>query len=164
MSALLARALADANLDLLVLGALADKMRAAERGDVVRLHLEPPSDDVVTFDIADDAHSFLREVAIARLSGRGAIRVDARAIGLQLAQVALTFGADEIVATVKRGLEVYGEGDIEVLREREICGLIRTAGRAVRVVDRHGEREPDETTHAVRRFRAPGREAPRGEV
>ena len=78
--------------------------------------------------------------------------------------MALTFGADELVATVKRGLEVYGEGDVEVLREREICGLIRAAGRVVRVVDRNGEREPDETTHAVRKFRAPGREAPRGEV
>jgi hypothetical protein len=163
MSTLLARALEGANLDLLLLGALADKMRAAERGDVVRLHLEAPSDDAVTFDHADDAHSFLKKLAIARLSGHGPIRVDARAIGMQLAQVALTFGADEVIANVKTGLPVYGEGDVEVLRERELCGLIRAAGRIVRVVDRTGERDPDETTHAVRKFRAPGREA-RGEL
>ncbi len=176
MSTLLARALEAAKLDLLLVGALADKMRAAERGDVVRLILDRPSDDVRTFgraelDAAGDAHAFLRSVAIARLSGHGPLRVDAEAIGLQLAQVALTFGADEIIASVrdgKRALEVYGADDAsarekEVLRERELVGLIRTAGRVARVVDRNGERDPDETTHAVRKFRAPGREV-QGEV
>jgi hypothetical protein len=173
MSTLLARALEAADLDLLLLGALADKLRAAQRGEVVRLFIETPTDEVRTFDTADDAHTFLRTIAISRLSGDGAIRVDARGIGLQLAQVALTFGADEIIASVreengKRSLEVYGGDDVnarekEVLRERELVGLIRSAGRVARVVDRNGERDPDETTHAVRKFRAPGREA-RGEV
>lgn len=171
MSTLLARALESANLDLLLLGALADKMRAAERGDVVRLFLDPPSDETRTFDAADDGHAFLRAVAIARLSGTGAIRVDARGVGLQLAQVALTFGADEIVVSVregKRALEVFGGDEAsarekEILRERELVGLIRAAGRVARIVDRNGERDPDETSHAVRRFRAPGREL-QGEV
>ncbi len=174
MSVLLARALEAAKLDLLLLGALADKMRVAERGELVRLFIERPRDEVKTFaraelDAAGDAHTFLRSIAIARLSGSGAIRVDGESIGLQLAQVALTFGADEIIATVrdehgKRSLEVYGSEDAnvrekEVLRERELVGLIRSAGRVARVVDRNGERDPDETTHAVRKFRAPGREA-----
>lgn len=176
MSTMLARALEDARLDLLLLGALADRMRAAERGDVVRLHLDRPRDEVRTFgkadlESADDGSALLRRVAVARLSGeRGApLRVDAEGLGLQLAQVALAFGADEIVAPVGRlALEVYGEGESSaneraVLRERELCALVAAAGRVPRIVEHRGgaavERDPDTTTHATRRFRAPGREA-----
>ncbi len=182
MSALLARALERADLDLLVLGALADRLRAAERGDVVRVHLDRLSGETAgetsakTFgrsdlDAAGDGSSLLRAVAVARLSGeRGAsIRVDAEGLGLQLAQVALAFGADELVAPIGRlSLEVYGEGDSNandraVLRERELCALVVAAGRTPRVVEHRGgeavERDPDTTTQATRRFRAPGREA-----
>ena len=165
MSTLLARALDAANLDLLLLGALADRMRAAERGDVVRLHLDRQSQEEVFDNAANDAHAFLRKVATARLTVGGAIRIDAEAVGLQLAQVALTFGADEIVVPIEKlSLEVYSEApsvkteEKKVLRERELVGLIRSAGRIARVVERGVERDPDETTPAQRRFRAPGRD------
>lgn len=174
MSTLLARALEAEGIDLLLLGALADKLRRAERGDVVRIWLDAPRDEVRTFtrrelDDAGDAHTFLRKIAIARLAGEGALplRVDAESLGLQLAQVALTFGADEVVVPIARvRLEVYSESsdaaEKAVLREREIAGLVRSAGRVPRMVERRGdelvERDPDSTTHAVRKFRAPGRE------
>lgn len=165
MSVLLARALDAANLDLLLLGALADRMRQAERGDVVRLHLERPRDEVVAFDDVADGHAFLRRVASARLTRGGVVRIDAEAVGLQLAQVALTFGADELICPPEKlVLEVYAASgtlasdEKKLLRERELVGLIRAAGRMVRVVDRNGERDPDETTPAQRRFRAPGRD------
>lgn len=176
MSTLLSRALEAAGLDLLVLGALADRLRCAERGDVVRLHLDRPADDGVrTFgrtelEAAGDAQVLLRSIAIARLAGeRGApIRIDAEGLGLPLAQVALAYGADEIVVLVGRvALEVFGGDDVSakekaVLRERELCTLIRSAGRTPRIVEhRHGEafeRDPDVTTPAQKKFRAPGRE------
>lgn len=173
MSALLGRALEAANIDLLLLGGLADRMRRFERGDVVRLHLQAPKDEVVAFDSAEDGHAFLRRVANARLTTGGVIRVDADAVSLQLAQLALTFGADELVVRIdKLSLEVFApnadasgaarEDEKRILRERELVALIRAAGRVARVVDRGVERDPDETTPAQRRFRAPGREAPTG--
>jgi hypothetical protein len=164
MSTLLARALDAANLDLLLLGGLADRMRAAERGDVVRLHLDRTIDEVFIND-HNDAHTFLRRIATARLTVGGPIRIDAEAVGLQLAQVALTFGADEIVVPIEKlSLEVYGNEEKKVLRERELVGLIRSAGRIARVVERGVERDPDETTPAQRRFRAPGREVAQGDA
>jgi len=98
----------------------------------------------------------------------GPIRVDSEACGLQIAQVALTFGADELVVPVHRMLEVYGERDApkdekSILRERELCALVVAAGRVPRVVERGIERDPDTTSHAVRKFRAPGREAAEAE-
>ncbi|MGZ3423451.1 MAG: hypothetical protein ACXVEF_26165 [Polyangiales bacterium] len=168
MSTLLARALED--VDLLVLGALADRVRQAERGDVVKIHIDRPTDQTRTFGEVDGhAHAFLRKVAIARLAGEnGPIRIDAEGVGLQIAQVALTFGADEIVVPIHRMLEVYGEREApkdekSILREREICGLVTAAGRVPRIVERGVEREPDTTSHAVRKFRAPGREAAEAE-
>lgn len=159
MSTLLARALDAANLDLLLLGALADRMRAAERGDVVRIHLDRTGEVELFDNPGNDAHSFLRRVATARLTAGGPIRIDAESVGLQLAQVALTFGADELCVPIERlSLEVYGNEEKRVLRERELVGLIRSAGRVARVVERGVERDPDETTPAQRRFRAPGRE------
>lgn len=165
MSTLLARALDAAKLDLLLLGALADRMRRAERGEVVRLHLDR-TDDAPAFDrVESDAHTFLRAIATARLTSGGPIRIDAEAIGLQLAQVALTFGADEIVVPIEKlTLEVYGNDEKRVLRERELIGLIRSAGRVARIVEKGIERDPDETTPAQRRFRAPGREARMGDA
>jgi hypothetical protein len=173
MSSLLTRALEAADLDLLVLGALADRMRDLGRSEIVRVHLDPPTSEVRTFgrselEAAGDGHAFVRKIALARIAEpRAPLRVDADAVGLPIAQVALAFGADEIVVA-KSQLEVYAEGDPSareraILREREIAALVRAAGRRPRIVEwREGvavERDPDETSDARRRFRAPGRDA-----
>lgn len=170
----IARALREAHLDLLLLGGLADRLRKAERGDVVRLWFDAPEGEACTFGAearaeASDGHAFVRRIAEARLSGPlgGAIRIDVEAVGLPLAQVALAFGADEWVVPRKLSLRVYGEGDADaerlaLLRERELVTLVRGAGRTPRIVERRDrevvERDPDETTPATRKFRAPGRE------
>jgi hypothetical protein len=142
--------------DLLALGALADRIRAEEVGDEVRIYLrEPPDDDervVVVPGEASDATGLelLRDVAIARVLGPRAarVRVDWARCGLELAQVALGFGADELIGRVasKRGLplaegELLGVGKrsallpAEVVKRNELAGFVVRAGRKPVIVD-----------------------------
>jgi hypothetical protein len=142
--------------DLLALGALADRIRAEEVGDEVRIYLrEPPDDDervVVVPGEASDATGLelLRDVAIARVLGPRAarVRVDWARCGLELAQVALGFGADELIGRVasKRGLplaegELLGVGKrsallpAEVVKRNELAGFVARAGRKPVMVD-----------------------------
>jgi 2-iminoacetate synthase ThiH len=135
--------------DLLALGALADRVRQAEVGDEVRIYLDRPDDGVPAIVLpAEDREltglELLREVAVARIQApRGAnIRVDFARCGLELAQVAVGFGANELVGHVanKRGLpladgEKLGVGkksrweDADVVKRNELAGFIRRAGR-----------------------------------
>jgi 2-iminoacetate synthase ThiH len=136
--------------DLLALGALADRVRKAEVGDDVRIYLEeaPPVGPSVVLlpDGEGDVTGLelLRQVAIARISGpKGAnVRVDFLRCGLELAQVAVGFGANELVGRVanKRGLplaegEKLGVGkksrweDAEVVKRSELAGFVLRAGR-----------------------------------
>jgi hypothetical protein len=136
--------------DLLALGALADKVRAEEVGEEVVIHTgEPPTDDGVVALPAPGADvtglELLREVAIARVCApRGArVRVDWTRCGLELAQVALGFGANELAGRLasKKGLplvegERLGVGKLSrlelaaVVKRRELEGFVRSAGRA----------------------------------
>ena len=87
---------------------------------------------------------------MARVLGpRGArVRVDWARCGLELAQVALGFGADELVGRVasKRGLplaegELLGVGKrsallpAEVVKRNELAGFVVRAGRKAVIVD-----------------------------
>ncbi|HTQ47965.1 MAG TPA: hypothetical protein VMI75_34645 [Polyangiaceae bacterium] len=135
--------------DLLVLGALADRVRADEVGDEVRIFTAPPSDDdgacVIPME-GRELHGLdlLRAVAMARLTGPHAVRVrvDWSRCGLEIAQVALGFGANELVGRIanKRGLplaegEVLGVGKksrmelADLVKRRELEGFVRRAGR-----------------------------------
>ena len=125
--------------DLLALGALADAVRRDEIGPVVKLHLDAPSTDA----IAARGLDLLREVALARVLGpRGArVCVDFGASGLEIAQVALGFGADALTGPIanRRGLpiaddaqkKVKGKGMValKALQKDEITTLVRRAGR-----------------------------------
>jgi len=86
----------------------------------------------------------LRQVAIARITGpRGAhVRVDWTRCGLELAQVALGFGADELVGFIstKRGLpiadgELAGSGKrtrrelAQVVKRKELASYVERGGR-----------------------------------
>lgn len=150
--------------DLLALGALADLVRTDEVGDVVRVYTNVKPDDGE--DVVDmHAHGetsgigFLRGVAIARITGPRAarVRVDWSKSGLELAQVALGFGASELVGMIssKRGLliaddaqkKVKGEGMVSVqsMKQREIAQLVRRSGRRPVIVGARGvEREMSE--------------------
>jgi hypothetical protein len=132
--------------DLLVLGALADRVRAREVGDVVRVFAGAPEGggDVVVVEPHAEGLAFLRAVAVARITGPRAarVRVDWTAAGLELAQVALGFGASELAGTLatKRGLPL-AEGDMsdvgkksqrvpmEQVKRRELAGFIERSGR-----------------------------------
>jgi 2-iminoacetate synthase ThiH len=139
--------------DLLALGALADRVRAEEAGPDVVIYTggegEAAGQGSASAILPAAAGELtglelLREVAIARVTGaRGArIGVDWTACGLELAQVALGFGANELHGRVanKRGLpfaegELLGVGKKSRLepavaaKEKEIAGFVRRVGR-----------------------------------
>jgi hypothetical protein len=154
-----------AGADLLAVGALADLVRAEEVGDLVRVYanVRPKPEGVeVRRQGGGDASgiAFLRAVAVARITGGRAadVRVDWSDVGIELAQVALGFGANEIVGPIatKRGLaiaddataKVKGEGmvSLQALKQRELAGLVRRSGRRVAVIGPSGvEADPSPT-------------------
>jgi hypothetical protein len=125
--------------DLLALGALADAVRRDETGPVVQLHLEATPRGALSSRGLD----LLRDVALARVLGaRGAsVCVDFGATGLEMAQVALGFGASALAGPIanRRGLpiaddakkKVKGKGMValKALQVEEILTLVRRAGR-----------------------------------
>jgi hypothetical protein len=141
---------AAAEIDLLALGAVADAVRSLENGDVVRVHPHPTSaSDVMWIREAATELDLLRAVAIARVTGPIAshVGVDWGRQGLELAQVALGFGATDLVGpmTRKNGLlileeelkKVKGKGMVaaSALKRNEIASLIRNAGRECEFMD-----------------------------
>jgi 2-iminoacetate synthase ThiH len=159
--------------DLLALGALADRVRAEEVGDDVRIYTrdEGDGDDgVIVLPRSAGAGvgvgasagagageltglELLREVALTRVTAaRGArVRVDWSRCGLELAQVALGFGANELVGHIanKRGLpmaedETLGVGKkstreaAHAVKRKELAGFVRRAGRTPLFVGEEG--------------------------
>lgn len=142
--------------ELLALGALADLVRAQEVGDDVRIYTsdDPGAAHDVTSLPRDGSGAtgieLLREVAIARIAGPpGArVRVDWTRCGLELAQVALGFGANELAGRVasKRGLPL-ADGDVlgvgkksrlesaQIVKHNELAAFVRRAGRTPSFVD-----------------------------
>ncbi len=132
--------------DLLVLGSMADELRRTELGDDVRVfaNVTAPS-DARTIEVPKAATGleFLRAVALARISSAPGthVRIDWSKVGLELAQVALGFGADELVGDIanKRGLpiaedetkKVKGQGmvDVRSLKKKELATLLSYSGR-----------------------------------
>jgi len=136
--------------DLLALGAIADRVRTDEVGPLVRVYTSACGDDGaprIAFPRAGEdltGLELLREIAVARVTAAPGtrIRVDWTRCGLELAQVALGFGADELAGRIatKRGLpiadgELAGVGKksqlepAQVVKQRELGDLVRRAGR-----------------------------------
>jgi hypothetical protein len=138
--------------DLLALGALADQVRAEEVGADVRIHAggdggSPSSGETIILPRGDGEITgleLLREVAVARIAGPHGVhvRIDWDRCGLELAQVALGFGADELVGLLatKRGLpiadgELLGVGKksrrelAQVVKRKELAACVERAGR-----------------------------------
>jgi 2-iminoacetate synthase ThiH len=135
--------------DLLAVGALADRIRANESGDVVRIFANAAADmgpDVIVVSLADGVKgglAVLRRVAMARIVGPVAarVRIDWSESGLEVAQVALGFGASELVGPIanRRGLpiadastlKVKGAGmvSVQALKKKELESLLAIAGR-----------------------------------
>ncbi len=137
--------------DLLAVGALADRIRVEEVGNRVGVFAGTTADDADDIVVvgADESRagegraSVLRRVALARIMGlRGArVRVDWATTGIELAQVALGFGASELAGPLlsRRGLpiladstqRVKGAGLVasQLLKKKELSVLVRMAGR-----------------------------------
>jgi hypothetical protein len=126
--------------DLMALGALADAVRAREVGTHVRVRPQPRGSSAST------GLALLREIAIARIVSKAStpgatVSVDWSRAGLELAVVALGFGANELVGVLanKRGLPIAddatkkmkGEGMVSVqeLQKREIARVLTGARR-----------------------------------
>ena len=138
-------------IDLLALGAVADAVRTEENGDVVRVH-PTASSEVHWIADARNELDVLRAVAMARITGAVGARigVDWGRHGLELAQVALGFGATDLTGPITRkagGLiaedelkKVKGQGMVAAtaLKRREIAALVRNAGRACEFTDETG--------------------------
>jgi hypothetical protein len=159
--------------DLLVLGALADRIRDEEVGpevtvytaDVARgdgagpLVVLPSEDGEDVIGLA-----LLREVAVARVAGPPGlrVRVDWVRCGLELAQVAIGFGANELVGRIatKRGLplepgQLAGAGKksqrelAQIVKQRELAGFIRRAGRVPVFIGADGRPDASHEAPAV---------------
>lgn len=140
------------DVDLLVLGAVADAVRATELGHVVRIHLRESVTSARVRWIFRGGRSeleLLRAVATARITGPHADRigVDWGEHGLELAQVALGFGATDLTGPITRKSgaligaddlrKVKGQGMVAAaaLRRHEISALVGHAGRACEFAD-----------------------------
>jgi 2-iminoacetate synthase ThiH len=152
-----------ASADLLALGALADRLRQEEVGDEVRVFTGEGSSDRTTGLVLISAEEgavtgldLLRKVAVSRVTGpRGVnVRVDWTGCGLELAQVTLGFGANELCGRIanKRGLplapgELSGVGKksrrelADRAKRAELAGYIRRAGRVPVFIGAEGARE-----------------------
>jgi hypothetical protein len=131
------------HVDLLVLGAAADVVRSEEVGDGVVIHRPAEGHAVTWIDAQASDLDVLRAVAVARLCGAPGARigVDWTRHGLELAQVALGFGASDLrgAITKKSGLPIFddeakkvkGQGNVPLaeIRSAEIVALVRHAGR-----------------------------------
>jgi len=158
------RALLKPDTDLLVLGAIADLVRARENGDVVRVHpaadaAEPSVMWIRRNDLSE--LDLLRAVAIARITTESGtkIGVDWSEHGLELSQVALGFGATDLTGpiTKKAGTlisaddlkKVKGEGMVasSALKRKEIAALIRNAGRECVMTDEEARNPAPSSSH-----------------
>jgi hypothetical protein len=145
--------------DLLVLGAVADILRTEDVGEVVRIHErealagEPEVHWVGTSAGASELE-FLRAVAVARVLARKGARigVDWSVRGMELAQVALGFGASEMRGPIQRKsglvilegekLKLKGQGMVELrtIKKQEIGALVTHAGRRPVFIDEETSR------------------------
>lgn len=167
--------------DLLALGAVADTVRADDVGDAVRIHpaghhearhpREPAAPESEVQWVATSAGGseldLLRAVAVARIAGRKGARigVDWSVCGMELAQVALGFGASDMRGPIQRKsglvvldgekLKLKGQGMVELttIKKQEIGALVTHAGRRPIFVDDEAPRaraaEPTEEVAGV---------------
>ena len=140
--------------DLLLLGAIADIVRSEDCGDTVSIHEQHGGlhgADVLWVAPVKGASelAILRAVATARVGSARPLRVgvDWSQCGMELAQVALAFGASDLRGPITRksGLPIYeaetkkvkGQGLVELrsIKKREIAALVTHAGRLPVFVD-----------------------------
>ncbi len=133
--------------DWILLGALADTIRLREVGDRVRVAAASKKS---AHESDERGLAFLREVSLARIfSERSAtIAVDLERVGIELAEVALSFGANELCGAMrnKRGLaiaeeELGGVGKrskrllLASVKKRELADVLAASGKVAEFVE-----------------------------
>jgi 2-iminoacetate synthase ThiH len=129
--------------DLLVLGALADRVRRADTGDEVRVFVSSKSvsrpELLLVESRGDRGSPLFRRIALARLSAAKGARVclDFGEVGLEIAQVALSFGVSDLTGPLasKRGLPLAEDASKTLARKSELTGYITRAKRTAVFVD-----------------------------
>jgi hypothetical protein len=147
--------------DLLSLGAAADLARRRECGDEVHIYIPAAparSDALSVFGRGESLRgsSLLRKIAALRLTSPLGARlvVDFGVLGLELGQIALSFGATDLAGPIasRRGLPlVDADEPRKLVKRREIAGFVERAGfRPVFVALEAGESSTDRDSAAVR--------------
>lgn len=148
------------NADLLALGAVADRVRGDEMGDTVVIHRSDAGQGVTWIERHASDLEVLRAVAVARIAGprRARVGIDWGEHGLELAQVALGFGATDLRGPIARksGLpildgeskRVKGQGAVSLvsIKKREIADLVTFAARVAVFADETPK--PEAAAHA----------------
>jgi 2-iminoacetate synthase ThiH len=125
-----------ASADILALGAAADIARRRECSPEVRVFVPfaPRANAIVTVLGEREAArgtALLRGIAILRLTGPigQSIVLDFGVLGLEIAQVGVSFGATDLAGPIgsQRGLPVVDDSK-KVIKRREIAGFVERAG------------------------------------
>ncbi len=128
--------------DVLVLGAAADIARRRECSDEARIYVPSPPAQTTSLVVIDAREALrgtalLRKIATLRLQGPLGARivVDWGAMGLEIGQIALSFGATDLAGPMasRRGLPMLdAEDQKKLVKRREIAAYVARAGfRAV---------------------------------
>jgi hypothetical protein len=124
--------------DLLALGAAADIARRRECGDDVHIYVPSAPIETTSLVVMDARETLrgtalLRKIATQRLLGEIGARivVDWGALGLEIGQIALSFGASDLAGPLasRRGLPMLdAEDQKKLVKRRELAGYVERAG------------------------------------
>jgi hypothetical protein len=124
--------------DMLALGAAADIARRRECGDEAHIYVPSPPVETTSLVVVGARETLrgtalLRKIATLRLAGAMGRRivVDWGALGLEIGQIALCFGATDLAGPIasRRGLPMLeAEDQKKLVKRREIAGYVERAG------------------------------------
>lgn len=125
-----------ASVDILLLGAAADLARRRECGPEARIFIPAPPVPNQIMTVLGEREAargtaLLRGIAVLRLTGPigQSIVLDFGVLGLEIAQVGLSFGATDLAGPIgsTRGLPVVDDQK-KVIKRREIAAFVERAG------------------------------------
>jgi 2-iminoacetate synthase ThiH len=126
-----------ASADILALGAAADIARRRECSPEAKIYVPfaPPANAIMTVLGEREAArgtALLRGISILRLTGPigQSIVLDFGVLGLEIAQVGLSFGATDLAGPIgsRGGLPIVADDQKKVIKRREIAGFVERAG------------------------------------